>query len=99
MKGGQNIGPAMVRDFRGVMERERAEVGVFICLQRPTRAMTAEAATAGRYREIEGRDIPRIQFYRIADYFAGRRPDLPPTIEESRRRAPEERGEQTQLGI
>jgi len=99
VKGGQNLGPAMVRDFRGVMERERADIGVFICLRQPTRDMVTEAASAGRYREIEGRDIPRIQFYRIADYFAGRRPDLPPTMEESRRRAPQEREEQSRLGI
>jgi site-specific DNA-methyltransferase (adenine-specific) len=99
VKGGQNLGPAMVRDFRGVMEREKADIGVFICLRQPTREMVTEAASAGRYREIEGRDIPRIQFYRIADYFAGRRPDLPPTMEESRRRAPEERGQQPRLGL
>jgi hypothetical protein len=91
VKGGQNIGPSMVRDFRGAMERERADLGVFICQRKPTRDMISEAASAGQYREIEGRDIPRIQFYTIADYFARRRPNLPPTIDEGRRRAREGR--------
>jgi hypothetical protein len=59
--------------------------------------MTAEAAAAGRYRELEGRDLPRIQFFIIGDYFAGRRPELPSTIEEGRRRARQEPGEQGTL--
>ncbi len=99
VKGGQSLAPTMVRDFRGAMERERADLGVFICQRRPSRDMIAEAASAGRYREIDGRDLPRMQFYLIDDYFAGRRPELPPTIEEGRRRAREEGGTQADLEV
>jgi hypothetical protein len=87
----------MVRDFRGALESEKADLGVFILQRFLTRDMLTEAASAGRHREIEGRDIPRIQFYTVADYFARRRPDLPPTIEEGRRRARQEAREQGQL--
>jgi site-specific DNA-methyltransferase (adenine-specific) len=89
----------MVRDFRGAVERVKADLGVFISQRSSTRDMVTEAASAGRYREIEGRDIPRIQFYPIADYFVRRRPDLPPTIEEGRRHAREEGGKQSELQV
>ncbi len=97
VKGGQRLSVAMIRDFRGTMEREGTDLGVFICLHTPTRDMIREAASAGRYRELEGYDFPRIQIFTIADHFAGHRPDLPPTIEEARRRAREEVGEQPDL--
>lgn len=38
VKGG-SVGPAMVREFRGVLTRENAQMGLFICLRRPTAAM------------------------------------------------------------
>ena len=97
VKGGEQLNPSMVRDFRGVIEREGADLGVFICLHEPTRGMVGEAASGGRYRELEGRDFPRIQIHTIADYFAGRRLDLPPAIEEARRRAQPESREQRNL--
>jgi DNA modification methylase len=97
VKGGQNLGVAMIRDFRGAMEREKADLGIFICQRRPPRGMETEAAAAGRYREIEGHDLPRLQIYTIEDFFEGRRPDLPPTIDEGRRRAQEEGGYQPGL--
>ena len=38
-----------VRDSRGVLEREKAAMGVLISLQAPTGPMEAEAASAGFY--------------------------------------------------
>lgn len=46
VKGGVTVGPAPVREFRGVLEREKAEMGLFICLNKPTREMELEAARA-----------------------------------------------------
>jgi site-specific DNA-methyltransferase (adenine-specific) len=77
VKGGRNLNPAMVREFRGVLERERAEMGLFICLERPTHAMEHEAVVAGYANVVHGR-IPRIQIVSIADWFSGDRPLLPP---------------------
>jgi len=77
VKGGNSIGPSMVRDFRGVIERERAEMGLFICLNRPTTAMLTEAAAAGVADTVHG-DIPRIQIVAIEDWFQGKLPSLPP---------------------
>jgi DNA modification methylase len=77
VKGGANVGPAMVRDFRGVLEREQAEMGLFICLYAPTNAMRAEAAAARIADTVHG-PIPRLQIVAIEDWFAGRLPKLPP---------------------
>jgi len=77
VKGGASVGPAMVRDFRGVLEREGAELGLFICLRRPTRAMATEAASAGIADTVHG-DIPKLQIVAIEDWFDGKQPRLPP---------------------
>src|SRR5581483_11770611 len=50
VKGGDNIGVQMVRDLRGVIERDDAEMGVLVTLAEPTRPMLAEAAAAGFVR-------------------------------------------------
>lgn len=78
VKGGRHIGPAMVRELRGVIEREQAEMGLFICLDAPTREMMKEAAAAGFAQTVHGR-TPRLQIMSIADWFDGRRPALPPS--------------------
>jgi len=36
-----------VRDLRGVIEREKAAIGILVSLQPPTGPMEAEAASAG----------------------------------------------------
>ncbi|MBL8137117.1 MAG: restriction endonuclease [Acidobacteria bacterium] len=38
-----------VRDLRGVVDREKAVIGVLLCLDEPTKAMRTEAASAGFY--------------------------------------------------
>ena len=77
VKGGDAVGPGMVRDFRGVLDREKAEVGLFICLRKPTREMTREASSSGFADTVHG-DIPRLQIVSIEEWFAGKRPALPP---------------------
>ena len=77
MKGGDSIGPGMVRDFRGVLTREKAEMGLFICLRKPTQAMRTEAATAGIADTVHG-DLPKLQIVSIEEWFDGHIPRLPP---------------------
>ena len=47
VKGGENIGVKDVRDLRGVIEREDAEMGILITLADPPGTMMTEAAAAG----------------------------------------------------
>jgi DNA modification methylase len=77
VKAGRNIGVAMVRDLKGVVEREKAPIGIFICAVNPTREMEKEAAAAGVYEGVDGRTYPRLQIYTLAEYFAGLRPKVP----------------------
>lgn len=43
---------AHVRDLRGVIEREKAAIGVLITMEEPTKPMVKEAAEAGFYNTI-----------------------------------------------
>lgn len=78
VKAGQRVGVAMVRDLKGVMEREKAEIGIFVCVIAPTREMEREAAAAGVFVDPGTNETyPRLQIYTLAEYFAGLRPKLP----------------------
>ncbi len=68
-----------IRDLVGVLEREKAVIGVFITLEAPTRDMLTEAASAGVYSSRGwGRDYPRVQILTIADLLEGKKIDMPP---------------------
>ena len=60
----------MIRDLRGTIERERADIGIFLTLTPPTKPMTSEAAAAGQF-EMDGfSPVPRIQIVSIEDALA-----------------------------
>jgi hypothetical protein len=101
VKGGENVSVQMVRDLRGVIERERSEAGLFITLVEPTRPMPMkeEAAKAGFFdSQFGARQHPRLQIMTIEALLNGTKPDLPPlAIEASFHRAErEDRTEQAQ---
>ncbi len=75
VKAGKLHAP-FVRDLRGVVEREKAAIGVLLTLDEPTKAMRAEAASAGFYKWFGGTH-PRLQILTIADLLSGRRIDAP----------------------
>ena len=77
VKGGRHVNPARVREFRGVLEREKAEMGLFICLDAPSDAMQKEATVAGFAKVVHGQ-MWRLQIISIADWFDGKRPQMPP---------------------
>ena len=68
---------AHVRDLRGVIEREKAEIGVLITLEKPTQAMRSETASAGFYQAPWGKQYPRLQLLTIADLLAGKAVEFP----------------------
>lgn len=67
VKAGANVGVQMIRDLRGVIEREKAGIGVFLTLTPPTRPMTAEAAAAGLHEEEGFAPVPRIQIVTVEE--------------------------------
>jgi len=66
-----------VRDLRGVLDREEAEIGVLITLEEPTKPMTTEAASAGFYESPWGKH-PRIQILTVENLLDGAQIDYPP---------------------
>lgn len=77
-----------VRDLRGVIEREKAEIGVLIALQEPTKQMRIEAAAAGLYKSPWGSSHPRLQILTIDELLHEKRIDYPPTLNVTHKRAP-----------
>jgi DNA modification methylase len=70
---------AHVRDLKGVLDREKAVIGVLISMQTPTSHMTTEAVTAGFYESsIWGRKYPKIQLLTVAEILAGKKIEMPP---------------------
>jgi hypothetical protein len=70
---------AHVRDLRGALDREKAEIGVLISLEEPTKPMRREAADTGFYHSPGyHKDYPRLQVLTIAELLAGGGIDMPP---------------------
>jgi site-specific DNA-methyltransferase (adenine-specific) len=70
---------AHVRDLVGVIDREKAEIGVLITFQEPTSHMRSEAAGSGFYDSPGwGKRYPRIQILTIAELLAGKGVEMPP---------------------
>lgn len=69
-----------VRDLRGVLDREKAAMGVVITLNEPTKPMVKEAADAGFYSTTHAfipEKFPRIQILTVADLLDGARIKAP----------------------
>lgn len=76
----------LIRDFRGVIEREKATAGVFITLQEPTAPMQKEAVQAGFY-EIAGEKRPRIKIVTVQQILSGEIMDNLGTVYELHKKA------------
>lgn len=64
VKGGEHVGSAMIRDLKGVVEREKAIIGLFVTLAEPTKDMLREASSAG-FHEVGTMKYPKIQILTI----------------------------------
>jgi hypothetical protein len=74
-----HVTAATVRDLRGVVEREKAAIGVLITLEQPTAPMTTEAARAGVYQSFHWGEFPRLQILTVEHLLSGRqRLQMPP---------------------
>jgi site-specific DNA-methyltransferase (adenine-specific) len=99
VKGGDNVGVAMVRDLAHVVEREQAKVGVFITLAEPTAPMKSEAATAGFYESPHHGKVPKIQILTIEELFAGKKPQIPFIDSTVFKKAPKEKSQAKQAKL
>ena len=55
----------MVKDLIATVARDKADIGLFITLAPPTRAMLTEAAAAGFYTSPNGKKYARLQLLTI----------------------------------
>jgi hypothetical protein len=98
-------GSAHVRDLKGVLEREKAAIGVLISMQKPTSDMKTEAVTAGFYESaFWGKKYPRIQLLTVAELLAGKGIEMPPIrqVGATFKKAPKvtkKKGEQQELPV
>ncbi len=75
VKGG-GVSVPMVRDLKGVLDREKAPIGVFLTLEHPTRPMEKEAASAGFYT-LGARQYPKLQIITVEQALNGAKPAIP----------------------
>lgn len=80
VKAGENISVPMIRDLGHVINREKASLGLFVTLTKPTAPMRQEAVKAGYYESPAGAIFPKIQILTVKGLLEGterpRYPDL-----------------------
>ena len=70
-------GVAHIRDLRGVIDREKAAIGVLLTMQEPTLPMKQEADGAGFYHSVTwGKKYPKIQILTIESLMAENKADI-----------------------
>ena len=74
-----NVSVSQIRDLKGVLEREQAEIGIFITLAPPTNPMRNEALSTGIYapEHYPNHRFPRLQILTIQDLLSGRAAQYP----------------------
>ena len=78
VKGGGHGGRAAIATLIGDVSREKAAIGLFITLIKPTREMVTEAAAAGLYESPHHGTFPKIQILTIEGLLSkSERPQFP----------------------
>jgi len=93
-----------VRDSRGVLDREKAAIGILISLQPPTSPMETEAASVGFYEHKTNKQkFPRLQLRTVKELMEGKgieRPTSAASLDDTFKKAPESKkkhGHQAEL--
>jgi len=86
-----------VRDLRGVIEREKAQIGVVISMEKPTKPMRTEAAGAGFYKSRWG-NHPILQILTVEELLKGKGIDYPHTagVNVTFKKAPRAKGKKAE---
>ena len=81
-----------VRDLRGVLDREKAAIGILISLQPATGPMETEAASAGFYEHKTNKQkFPRLQLRTVKELMQGKGIERPMnlTFDDTFKKAPQ----------
>jgi len=77
VKAGQ-VHSSHIRDLNGVLEREKAVMGVLISMEEPTRNMVKEASASDLYEaEALGKKFPKIQIITVGELLKGKKIEMP----------------------
>jgi site-specific DNA-methyltransferase (adenine-specific) len=78
VKGG-GVQRNQIATLKGDMEREKAEAGIFITLEEPTKPMIKEVVDAGTFTTpLTGKyEFSKIQILTVEELLNGKKPDLP----------------------
>ena len=74
VKGGEHVTRTMIADLKNTVDRESAQIGLFVTLAEPTEPMHKEALSAGFYTNPFDEQFPKIQIMTIAELMDGRKP-------------------------
>ncbi len=67
VKGGKNVGVAMVKDLDATVTEQQAQIGIFLTLTPPTKPMLDWARGAGTF-QVDGFDpVPRLQIITVEE--------------------------------
>ncbi len=74
-----HVSASHIRDLKGVLDREKAQIGVYITLEEPTKPMKEEVASASFYEpeHFLGNYYPKIQILTINELIHGKQVDYP----------------------
>lgn len=105
VKGG-GVQRNQIATLKGDIEREKADAGVFITLEKPTKPMIKEALDAGEFTTpiTAKREFPKIQILTVEELLKGKKPDLPQGLvknyyKEAKRSVVDEFQQQNGLGV
>ena len=90
-----NVNAAVIRDLRGVVERENAACGILITRERPTKPMIQEAKAAGQFKPENFAAFDRLQIVTVQEILDGAKMNLP-LMEEVTKRA-QRKASETQM--
>ncbi|HCW32023.1 TPA: site-specific DNA-methyltransferase [Candidatus Peregrinibacteria bacterium] len=78
IKGGRHVQRNQIATLKGDVDREKAEGGLFVTLEPPTKPMIHEAIEAGKFKvRFNDQEFPKIQIITVEDLLHGEKPDLP----------------------
>jgi DNA modification methylase len=81
VKGGQHVGVDAIHKLKSVVQREKAQVGVLVCLDRPTAAMEKEALSEGEIGP-SSRRVQRLQIVTVDKIFTDHPINLPGIVDQ-----------------
>lgn len=80
VKGGQHVGVDAIHKLKSVVQREKAEVGILVCLDDPTKAMEKEVLSEGEVGPPSLR-VPKLQIVTVNQLFTRHPIELPGTLD------------------